>query len=82
MAEKLFRAGGATADLVAQMPAEYIAQALEIPEDEAAIILSKVAPADAAPDITAVKEEAPAEEPAAEEPAAEDETKASEGAEA
>ena len=42
MADKLFRAGGATAELVAQMPAEYIAQALEISEDAAAEILSKV----------------------------------------
>ena len=45
MADKLFRAGGASIELVAQMPADYIAQALEIPEDEAAAILSKAAPA-------------------------------------
>ena len=45
MAEKLFRAGGASIDLVAQMPAEYIAQALEVSEEEAAAILSKALPA-------------------------------------
>jgi len=44
MGEKLFRAGGATAELVAQMPAEYIASALEISEEEAATLLSKVKP--------------------------------------
>ena len=42
MADKLFRAGGATAELVAQMPAEYIADALEVSVEEAAEILSKV----------------------------------------
>ena len=45
-AEKLFRAGGATAELVAQMPADYIAAQLEITEDEAVVLLSKVAPAE------------------------------------
>lgn len=44
MGDKLFRAGGATADLVAQMPAEYIASALEISEEDAAIILQKANP--------------------------------------
>ncbi len=44
MGEKLFRAGGATAELVAQMPAEYIASALEISEEEAVTLLSKVKP--------------------------------------
>lgn len=47
MGEKLFRAGGATADLVSQMPAEYIAAALEISEADAAIILEKANPAGA-----------------------------------
>ena len=42
MTDKLFRAGGATAELVAQMPAEYIADALEVSVEEAAEILSKV----------------------------------------
>ena len=56
-AEKLFRAGGATAELVAQMPADYIAQQLEITEDEAAELLSKVNVIDAA----AVEPEASAE---------------------
>lgn len=45
MADKLFRAGGASIDLVAQMPAEYIAQALEVDEEQAAAILSRAAPA-------------------------------------
>ena len=49
MADKLFRAGGASAELVAQMPAEYIAQALEVSQEEAEIILSKVKPVDEAP---------------------------------
>ena len=44
MADKLFRAGGATAELVAQMPADYIAQALEILESDAETILSKALP--------------------------------------
>lgn len=46
MGEKLFRAGGATADLVSQMPAEYIASALEISEEDAAVILEKAQPTD------------------------------------
>ncbi len=41
MADKLFRAGGASIDLVAQMPPEYIAQALEIDQEQAAAILAK-----------------------------------------
>ncbi|MGB0775790.1 MAG: transcription termination factor NusA [Akkermansiaceae bacterium] len=49
MADKLFRAGGASAELVAQMPADYIAQALEISDEAAADILSKAAPTDSAP---------------------------------
>jgi N utilization substance protein A len=62
MADKLFRAGGASIDLVAQMPAEYIAQALEIDEEQAATILSKAAPAAASAEADA--ETAPAETPA------------------
>lgn len=89
IADKLFRAGGATADLVSQMPLDYIAQALEAGEEEANEVLAKAravtgqaveenaeAPEEATPD------EAPAEEaPVAEEPAAEAET-ASDGPEA
>ncbi|MBT8036916.1 MAG: transcription termination/antitermination protein NusA [Verrucomicrobiae bacterium] len=59
MGEKLFRAGGATAELVAQMPAEYIAQALEVTEQEAEVILSKVQPSQD------VATESPSESPAA-----------------
>lgn len=70
MGEKLFRAGGASADLVAQMPAEYIAQALDVTEEEAENILSKVrVPNETATDQPA---EEPAEEPAVEEPAKEE----------
>ena len=81
MAEKLFRAGGATADLVAQMPAEYIAQALEVPVEQAAIILSKVVPAE--PAAAAESPDPPAEAKVDEpETTSGDETKESEGAEA
>ena len=41
VAAKLFRAGGITLDLVLEMPADYIASALEISEDEATAILTK-----------------------------------------
>ncbi len=40
LADKLFRAGGVTVDMVAQMPAEYIASALEVELDEANRILA------------------------------------------
>ncbi|WP_240610535.1 hypothetical protein [Rubritalea profundi] len=40
-AAKLFRAGGATIELVLQMPAEYIAQAIEASEEKAQEILKK-----------------------------------------
>jgi len=41
-ADKLFRAGGINADMILQMDAGYISQALEISEDEAATILETV----------------------------------------
>ncbi|WP_018968818.1 transcription termination factor NusA [Rubritalea marina] len=41
LADKLFRAGGATLELVCQMPAEYIASAIEVSEEEAQEILTK-----------------------------------------
>jgi transcription termination/antitermination protein NusA len=41
LAEKLFRAGGATPDLVVQMPLDYIAAAMEIGEEEAKVVLEK-----------------------------------------
>ncbi len=79
MGEKLFRAGGASADLVAQMPAEYIAQALDVTEEEAENILSKVrVPNETATDQPA---EEPAEEPAVEEPAKEEPEAGSQDAE-
>ncbi len=45
-AEKLYRAGGATAELVAQMPANYIATQLDISEEEAEELLKKVTPSE------------------------------------
>jgi N utilization substance protein A len=39
LADKLFRAGGVTIDMVRQMPADYIASALEISQEEAERIL-------------------------------------------
>jgi N utilization substance protein A len=41
LAAKLFRAGGITLDLVLEMPADYIAESLEISEEEAQAILVK-----------------------------------------
>jgi N utilization substance protein A len=41
IADKLFRAGGATADLVVQMPLDYIAQQLGTSEEEAEVVLQK-----------------------------------------
>jgi len=41
-ADKLFRIGGVNAEMILQMPAEYIAPALDIPEDEAQRILDTV----------------------------------------
>jgi transcription termination/antitermination protein NusA len=41
LAAKLFRAGGITLDLVLEMPADYIADSLEISEEEAQAILHK-----------------------------------------
>lgn len=40
LADKLFRAGGVTIDMVTQMPAEYIAQAIEVDQAEAERILT------------------------------------------
>jgi N utilization substance protein A len=41
LAEKLFRSGGISLDLVVEMPADYIADSLGIPQHEADDILSK-----------------------------------------
>ena len=41
LADTLFRAGGANLELITQMPADYIAQACDISEDEAVSILEK-----------------------------------------
>jgi len=93
MAEKLFRAGGASIELVSQMPAEYIAQALEIPQEEAETILSKAVPAgevapesvastEAEPELAAeeVVEQVAAEDAEAEETSSEQAASAEEGA--
>jgi len=93
MAEKLFRAGGASIELVSQIPAEYIAQALEIPQEEAETILSKAVPAgevapesvastEAEPELAAeeVVEQVAAEDAEAEETSSEQAASAEEGA--
>ena len=78
IAEKLFRAGGATADLVIQMPLDYIAAALEMPEDEAKAILDKAksvgtsGAAEATEEPEAAADADAAEEPKADTPAAEE----------
>ena len=41
IADKLFRAGGASADLVTQMPVEYLTEALDGDSETAAVILQK-----------------------------------------
>ncbi len=70
-AGKLFRAGGVTVDMVAQMPAEYIASALEVELDEATRILKAAMGEEAAP---AEAAETPAEAPAETEAPAEETT--------
>ncbi len=65
-ADKLFRAGGVTIDMVTQMPASYIASALEVELDEAERILA-ASKGEAAPASVAAAEEAePAAAPEAE----------------
>ena len=49
VADKLYRAGGVSADMVMQMPADYIAQSLESTEDAAQEILAKARAASGAP---------------------------------
>jgi hypothetical protein len=87
LAEKLFRAGGATPELVEQMPLDYIAAAMEVEEEQAKEVLEKArtalggggAPAASAPPEEpgdeAVAESAGDEEPDA--PVEEEESKAS-----
>ena len=57
-AGKLFRAGGVTVDMVAQMPAEYIASALEVELDEATRILRAAMGDKASPNPSKADEEA------------------------
>jgi len=69
IADKLFRAGGATADLVAQMPLDYIAQALESSEAEAQVVMEKARLASGgAPGQESSEEAAPAAQESPEEP--------------
>jgi len=61
-ADRLFRAGGATAEMIADMPAEYIMQAAEIAEEEAKRILAKaleVAGREVPPEVAEAAGEAP-----------------------
>ena len=82
VADKLFRAGGATAELVVQMPVDYITAAAELTPEEAEEILNKAraatgqggAPAEETPAEPAAEEEAAPAEEAAEAPAEEAET--------
>ena len=72
IADKLYRAGGVSSDMVLQMPVDYIAQSLESTEEEAQKILDQAQSLSGKP----AREEEPAaeEEPATEEePAAEEE---------
>lgn len=71
VADKLFRAGGVTVDMVAQMPADYIASAIEVDINEANRILAAAKGEDfgSQSEGEAPAPDAPAEEPAAEESA-------------
>lgn len=59
VADKLFRAGGATADLVLQMPLDYIASAVEVSEEEAKDLMDKARIAVEGPSSDATKAAAP-----------------------
>ena len=87
LADKLFRAGGVTIDMVTQMPVEYIAGALEVDLEEAHRILAaskgedpaapaeEVSASEGVPTEEAPGEEAPGEEaPGEEAPEAEETT--------
>ena len=79
LADKLFRAGGVTIDMVTQMPVEYIAGALEVDLEEAHRILAaskgedpaapaeEVSASEGVPTEEAPTEEAPTEEAPGEE---------------
>lgn len=71
VADKLFRAGGVTVDMVAQMPADYIASAIEVDINEANRILAAAKGEDfgSQSEGEAPAPDAPAEEPATEESA-------------
>ena len=72
VADKLYRAGGVSADMVMQMPADYIAQSIESTEDAAQEILAKARAASGAPAGEAAAESADqkAAEPSESAPAA------------
>ena len=69
IADKLYRAGGVSADMVMQMPADYIAQSLEATEEEAQEILSKARVASGSPAGEAGNESSSQETPEAPESA-------------
>ena len=79
VADKLFRAGGVTVDMVAQMPAEYIAGAIEVDLPEAERILA--ASKGENPSAAAEEAEPAIEEPTMEEAPAEDSAEAERTAE-
>jgi len=64
LADKLFRAGGVTLEMVTQMPAEYIAGALEIEAEQAQAIL-EVAQNGGVASASGESNDTPAEEPTA-----------------
>ncbi|MEN8693879.1 MAG: transcription termination factor NusA [Akkermansiaceae bacterium] len=85
LADRLFRAGGVSDEMVTQMPAEYIASALDVDVTEAEEVLQKAhallagdsAPAEEAP--AAAAQEAVTEAPSDEEAPATEETDPTEG---
>lgn len=85
LADRLFRAGGVSDEMVTQMPAEYIASALDVDVTEAEEVLQKAhallagdsAPAEEAP--AAATQEAVTEAPSDEEAPATEETDPTEG---
>ena len=72
VADKLYRAGGVSADMVMQMPADYIAQSIESTEDAAQEILAKARAASGAPagEVAAESADQKAAEPSESAPAA------------
>ena len=78
LADRLFRAGGVSLEMVTQMPSEYIASALEIDVTESEEVLAKAQALLSGGEAPAA-EETPAEEPPAEESSASEEAESTEG---